>query len=150
MKKLDYLDKLMRQIRDVKPLLSDGPDFQPITEMDWTLAEHYGKQAERYRSEAQGFVDDKLRSVFPELRSRVIKPATALIQDERMLLAERVVRWTTLELDEVAAIVDKLAARANVLDLHYKPKDRHHKVLDLVALLTSLSMDFNYTGRLTG
>jgi hypothetical protein len=150
MKKLDYLDKLMRQIREVKPILSDGPDYQPISDMDWTLAEHYGKQAERYRAEAQGFVDDKLRSVFPELRARIVKPAASLIQDERMLLSERVVRWTTLEVAEVAAIVDKLAARAEVLGLHYKQKDRHHKVLDLVALLTSLSMDFNYTGRLTG
>lgn len=149
-KKLEYLDKLMRQIRGVEPQLDDGPDYQPITEMPWTLAEHYGKQVERYRSEAQGYVDDKLREVFPLIRSRTLKPAGSLIQDERMLLAERVVRWTTLELDEVAAIIDKLAARAEHLNLHYRPKDRLTKVLDLVALVTSLSMDFNHTGRFTG
>ncbi len=150
MKKLEYLDSLMRQIRGVKPMRSDGPDYQPITNMSWTLAEHYGKQAERYRSEAQGFVDDKLREVFPILRSSQKKPAASLIQDERLTLSERVVRWTTLESDEVAAIVNKLADRAESLDLYYRSKDRQAKVLDLVALVTSLAMDFNYTGRLTG
>ena len=65
-------------------------------------------------------------------------------------MAERVVRWTTLESDEVAAIVNKLADRAESLDLYYRSKDRQAKVLDLVALVTSLAMDFNYTGRLTG
>ncbi|HMO37242.1 MAG TPA: hypothetical protein PKA06_14485 [Gemmatales bacterium] len=50
----------------------------------------------------------------------------------------------------MATIIDKLAVRAEHLDLHYRPKDRSSKVLDLVALATSLAMDFNYTGRLTG
>jgi hypothetical protein len=150
LKKLQFMDSLMRQIRDIKPDVKDGPDYQPIGEMNWTLAEHYGKQAERYRAEAQGYVDDKLRQVFPTLRTRRQKPAASLIQDERLLLSERVVRWSSLEMDEVAAIVDKLADRAEFLSLRYRPKDQAAKILDLVALVTSLAMDFNYTGRLTG
>jgi hypothetical protein len=150
LRKLTFLDRLMKQIRGVKPNVVDGADYQPITSMDWTLAEHYGKQAERYRAQAQGYVDDKLQEVFPPRRGRGLKPAAALIQDERLTLAERIVRWTSMELDEISAIVDKLADRAEVLNLHYRTKDHAAKVLDLVALVTSLAMDFNYTGRLTG
>ncbi len=150
LKKLQYLDELMEEIRGIKPDVKDGPDYQPVTNMTWTLAEHYGKQAERYRAEAQGYVDDKLQEVFPQLRTRRVRAASSLIQDERLTLSERVVRWTSLDNDEIAAIVTKLTDRAESLDLHYRTKDRPTKILDLVALVTSLAMDFNYTGRLTG
>ncbi|HMO37243.1 MAG TPA: hypothetical protein PKA06_14490, partial [Gemmatales bacterium] len=42
LRKLEFVDKLMKQIRGVAPEIDDGPDYQPISDMPWTLAEHYG------------------------------------------------------------------------------------------------------------
>ena len=84
------------------------------------LAEHYGQRAERYRTAAQGYVDDKLREVFPELRGRTLVPAGDLLRKHRDELVERVTRWSGLDEDEVQTLLSKLEDRADALDLHYR------------------------------
>lgn len=150
LKKVQFVDKLMRRLRGVRPVVKDGADLSPLSEMDVTLAEHYGQRAERYRAEAQGYVDDKLQEVFPDIsRFKDNESAVRLLRDAQNSLIERVVRWSNLADDEVQTIITKLLDRAEMLDLRYRPKQKQEKILDLIALITSLAMIFAHTGRLS-
>ena len=65
----------MRRICKRKPRRTGGKLLNPVEEMTVPLAEHYGQRAERFRAAAQGFVDDKLRTVFPRIAGNSAMPA---------------------------------------------------------------------------
>jgi hypothetical protein len=150
LRKLEYVDELMRQIRTEQPVCRDGELCTPVEEMTVLLAEHYGQRAERYREAAQGYVDDKLQEVFPPVRGRTLLPAGDLLRKQRPALLARVLRWSGLAEEEGQTLLDKLEARADALDLQFRGRDLAVKLMDVTALATSLALDFAYTGRLTG
>jgi hypothetical protein len=120
--------------------------------MDILLAEHYGQRAERYRAAAQGYVDDKLREVFPPMpsRARSLILAGEFLRKHHDDLLGRVQRWSGLEEEEVRMLLTKLQDRAAALGLQFPRRQMAAKLMDATALATSLAMDFAYTGRLTG
>ena len=119
-------------------------------EMEVMLAEHYGQRADRYRAAAQGYVDDKLREVFPPVRGRTLLPAKDLFHKHQDDLLARVTRWSGLDEDEVRALLEKLEDRASALELYYRSREVVAKRMDVTALATALAMNFAYTGQLTG
>jgi hypothetical protein len=150
LRKLEFVDKLMRKVRRREPDRTEGRLCTPVESMDMLLAEHYGQRVERYRAAAQGYVDDKLREVFPPVRGHSLALASDLIRKHQAQLNSQVMRWSGLDEDEVRTLLDKLEDRADVLCLQYRRKQLTVKLMDVTALATSLAMDFAYTGRLTG
>lgn len=150
LRKLAYVDKLMKRLRNREPLRTNGGLIQPIEELTITLAEHYGQRAERYRAAAQGYVDDKLREVFPDTKGRPLLSACSLLRKHHDSIHERIMHWSGLDEEEVAAILSKLIDRAEVLNLSYRARQSNDKLLDVMALAMSLAVDYAYTGRLTG
>ncbi len=150
LRKLEYVNNLMKRVRGHTPKCSHGKLCTPVEEMEILLAEHYGQRAERFRAAAQGYVDDKLREIFPPVRGRTMKPAAELLAKHQEELVGKVVRWSALDDEEVAAILEKLVSRAELLDLKYRRREIHAKLMDVTALATAIAMDFAYTGRLTG
>lgn len=149
-RKLNFVDQLIKNVRYQAPKCSDGEPVAAIDEMTILLAEHYGQRAERFRADAQGYVDDKLREVFPETRSRTLLPAADLFRRHNEDLADKVARWSALDADEVRTILAKLEDRSEALGLTYPKSQLSHKLMDVTALATSMAMDLAYTGRLTG
>jgi hypothetical protein len=150
LQKLRYLDRLMRSLRDEDPRPVRGKCCTPVWEMDVLLADHYGQRAQRYREAAQGYVDDKLREVFPAVRGKVLLPAAQLVEKHHADLLARVTRWSGLDEAEVETLLGKLQDRAAALDLWYRRGDTAARVMDVTALTTALAMDFAQNGRLTG
>jgi hypothetical protein len=151
LRKLQYMDRLMKSLRGRFPRCTrESPLCSPVEEMDLLLASHYGERIERYRAQAQGYVDDKLREVFPEVRGRLLLLAGELLREHREELLKRVTRWSRLDREEVEVILSKLETRADALGLQYRPPLLNTKIMDLTALAMALAKDFAYTGRLTG
>lgn len=148
--KLQFVDHLMKRLRGRQPIVTDGGLIQPIEELTITLAEHYGQRAERYRADAQGYVDDKLQEVFPKVNGRKIVMVHDLLRKHEARLCERAQHWSMLEAADVRAIFSKLSDRATELGLYCRQREQNDKLMDLMALMTSLAMDYAYTGRLTG
>jgi hypothetical protein len=150
LRKLQFVDRLMRSIRAQAPKRTWGSLCTPVHEIDILLAEHYGQRAERFRATAQGYVDDKLQEIFPPARGRVLVAAGDLLRKHRDELLARVSRWSGLEEAEVQTLLLKLEDRADALNLSFRRGDLARKVMDVTALATALAMDFAYTGRITG
>ena len=150
MKKLRFVAQLMGDMQDRTPRTGVERLLNPVDQMTMLLAEHYGQRAERYRAMAQGYVDDKLREVFPVRRGRGLLPAAALIRRHRTDLATSIGHWSALDPAEVETILEKLEDRAKALGLRVSRGRIAAKLMDMTALATSLAMDFAYTGRFTG
>jgi hypothetical protein len=150
LRKLLYVDGLMKDIRRTAPESRRGRRLRPVDRMSLTLAEHYGKKAERFRRDARGYVDDSLHEAFPVSRGQVLRPAAALFKRYHDRLVERVVHWSVLTPAEAAALLRKLEARAAALNLSYRPGAEGERLMDVVSLVIALALDYAYTGRLTG
>ncbi len=148
LKKLKYVDALMRQIAQRKPRRSTIRLLKPVEEMTMQLAEHYGQRAERFRAAAQGFVDDRLRNVFPRVVGNSAIPAKNLLQKHHEALLDRLVRWSSLDRDDADAILLKLEDRAAALRLRVPIKQEEETLLDVAAMATALAVEFAYCGRL--
>jgi len=149
-RKLLYVDRLMKDIRGSAPESRRGRHLRPVDRMNLTLAEHYGKKAERFRRDARGYVDDSLHDAFPASRGQVLLPASALLRRYHDRLVERVVHWSVLTPAEAGALLRKLEARAAALGLSYRPGAEGERLMDVMSLVIALALDFAYTGRLTG
>jgi hypothetical protein len=150
LRKLLYVETIMKRIRKQPPVVLTGTLCTPVEQMDLMLAEHYGQRADRYRAAAQGYVDDKLREVFPVIRGRKLLPAARLIQKYQSTLLPQVVRWSALGTEEVKTLLEKLQDRAQALGLFFHSRDQVQKVMDITALATALAMNFAYTGNFAG
>ena len=150
LRKLQYVDTLMKDLQGELPRRVGGRLCTPVEEMDMLLVEHYGQRAERYRAAAQGYVDDKLRELFPPVRGGSVQRAADLLRMHQEELLRRVTRWSGLEDDEVRTLLVKLAERADALDLQLRPRQLVTRLMDVAALATALAVNFAHTGRLTG
>jgi hypothetical protein len=150
LRKLLYVDRLMKDIRRDPPKSRRARHLCPVDRMNLALAEHYGKKAERFRRDARGYVDDSLHDAFPASRGQVLRPASALFKRYRDRLVERVVHWSVLTPVEAEALLRKLEARAASLRLSYRPGAEGERLMDVVSLVIALALDYAYTGRLTG
>ncbi len=149
-RKLVYVDRLMEEIRQKPPSVKKAKPFLPVEKMTDTLAEHYGRKMERFRRAARGFVDDRLSQAFPPVRGIVLLPAAALLRKFHDGLRERIVLWSNLTEKEAETILRKLESRADALKLVYRPGKEKDRLMDVVSLVITISMDYVYTGRLTG
>jgi len=150
MKKLLYVARLLRRIQRKQPLRTSGPMIAPVPELTMTLAEHYGQRAERFRSKAQGYVDDKLRIVFPVLRSDVPSiPAQVFLRRRRRTLTQRIARWSGMAPQEIEMVLVKLEDRARALGLRAKDETETERLVDVASLVTAMAVQFNNTGDFT-
>jgi hypothetical protein len=150
LRKLEYVDRLMRRIRSQAPVVQPGALLNAVDETTISLAAHYGQRIDRYRAQAQGYVDDKLRTAFPAVRGADLAHAYALLRSRNRDLLARVTRWSGLEEDDVRPILQKLQTRARALGLTFRKDQVEARLLDVTAMTTALATDFGYTGRLTG
>jgi len=150
LRKLRFVDLLMKEIRKERPKRRSGKLCSPIEEMDIDLAKHYGQRAERYRAAAQGYVDDKLRDAFPPVGGRCPVPVADFLRKHQEALIVRVARWSGLAEGAVHNLLVKLQDRADALDLTFRRQELSSKLMDVTALATSLATNFVSTGRLTG
>jgi hypothetical protein len=149
-RKLVYVDRLMKEIRKRQPEKRGGRLIRPIERLNLTLADHYGKKTERFRRAARGYVDDRLKEAFPEVGGRVLRPASAFIRRHRDKLREKIMSWSMLSAPEADSLLRKLMARADALKLCYRPYKEKEVLMDVVSLVMVLTTDYWHTGRLTG
>jgi hypothetical protein len=147
--KLRLVDRLMRTVCRTKPTRVRQVLVTPVETMDVLLADYYGKKAARLREEAQGYVDDKLREIFPTIRTGDPALAGNLFRGHHAELLARIVRWAGLDEGEAEALLAKLENRSDTLELAFKIRDEPAKLLDVMALGVSLAMDYTYSGRFT-
>jgi len=150
LKKLRFVDQLMREIGPKKPLVTDGERINPIENLNITLLEYYNKSEERYRQKAQGYVDDVLQEIFStngKGEKRI--PAGAFIEKNRNHLVDMISHWTGEKTSSVTPLIDKFIDRAKDLSLNLSPRRQSRKLIEVTALATTLVMNYTYEGKFT-
>ena len=151
LQKLKYVDKLMAQIKDKDPWVEKGKKFWQAAKLTSTLANYYKKKKHTYAEDFLDFHDTNLKRIFclnTEEDKKHIK-AYKVIHKYREQIINSVSTWTGEKKYIVDGLVKTLIKRSKDLDLIIKDTESI-MILKITAYITSLMMNYMYTGRLRG
>src|SRR6478672_3805347 len=95
LKKLQYVDELMAELGNRKPVLSRRTEVEPLRSLRTTLGEHYQKKLQHYSVDAPRAYDRDLLRIFSNNpRHRHSPPAAAFIRHNRGDIRRLVSKWT--------------------------------------------------------
>lgn len=140
LKKLQYVDKVMRWIADEPPAVTfKGHPPYSAARMTSTLAAHYERKRRILGSEFQGYYDDSLRDLFAAGRTRnsTLK-ASRFLRSHRARLVNNVTRWTGHRKFDIDQLVNRLAARCDALGLSAEGSSEEI-MIGLTAMVTAIA-----------
>jgi hypothetical protein len=123
--KLEYVGRLMEELRDTRPLVSNRRVVEPLRGNRRTLAEHYAERLMRRNVARRSATDDLLMQVFTARPRRVSNAAAAtFLRAHRARLVADVVRSTDATRYSVYQVLRIAISRASALDLKLRASQR--------------------------
>jgi hypothetical protein len=148
LKKLRYVDELMREIAGQAPPLKHVKPVEPLHELTETLREYYRKKQARYGSDHPGFYDRDLRRLFPAAprRQRKLPPASAFLRRMGAELPRRVAFWTGEYAYTINLVLKDMIQRCRELDMRVsRPESAVRR--EAAIFLTMQTMKYLYSSK---
>ncbi len=149
LKKLRYVDELMEEIKNTRPLVRSRRRIAPLREIRGTLAEHYAEKRARYGIEYPDFYDRDLRKLFADPRQSTgnrRQSASGFLRRIRPELRRVVSLWTGEYQYTIDQVLGEMIERCRDLDLRLeKPFDLAKR--DALVMLTMQTMNYLHGGR---
>jgi hypothetical protein len=143
LRKLLYVDGLMRELRGRAPAVRSRHVVEPARESKLTLRRYYGRFAARRRGPSAPRIDAALRRLFaPAGNSRRRGDAVRLLREELPHLRSRVARQLDVSEYLVGEVVNRMIVRSRVLGLQLRGsrRDARARLAGLVATEVARSM----------
>jgi hypothetical protein len=140
LKKLEYVDELMREIAGKRPLLKERERVDPLHTLPETLAQHYKKKQAMYAFETPKTYDRDLYRLFSaERRHRRSPAASMFIRRHRARIRKLVAKWTGENQLTLDAVLDDMITRCREHNLRAVGSERK-LFMDFTVLLTAKTM----------
>lgn len=137
LKKLEYVDELMRELAGVKPPSKPRIEIDPISTLSMTLQQHYDDKRERYAVDTPSIFDRELQRIFSDDPAHKSAPAAGvIIRRNRAAIRRSVARWTGEYPVALDAALDDMIDRCRALKLR-APGGEARVRLELTALLST-------------
>jgi hypothetical protein len=144
LKKLEYVDELMREIAGAKPLLSRRIEVDPLRSLNRTLAEHYRRKRAHYGVDFPRIYDRDLRRIFADSGThRRSVAASTFLRRHRAAIRRKVCKWTGEYQLTLDSVFDDMIGRCRELKLRAAGSERQVK-MDFIALLTAKTLQSHY------
>jgi hypothetical protein len=141
LKKLEYVDRLIGEVANQRPVLTKRERVDPLSTLDETLGEHYRKKQALYAFETPKTYDRDLRRLFPAdpTSRRRSEAASLFLRRHRAGVRKRVAKWTGEYQLTLDAVLDDMIARCRELNLRAVGPEQK-LVMDFTILLTAKTM----------
>jgi Putative zinc-binding metallo-peptidase len=145
LRKLEYVDELMREIAEERPLLTGRLQVDPLSRLNRTLAEHYEKKQALYAVDPPTIYDRDLRRLFSgDARHRRSPAAATFLRRNRAKISQMVAKWTPDYQPAMDAVFNDMVARCRDLQLRAVGPERQ-LVVDFAVLLMARTVDSLYS-----
>lgn len=147
LKKLEYMDELMREIAGQKPPVTSRARVDPLSRLIKTLRAHYKERRAHYGLEHPHFYDRDLRRLFsaaPEFKGNMT--AVAFLGRIRREVRRKVAAWTGEYQYTIDQVLEDMIERCRELGLRLAVPEDQAK-LDFTVLLTVQTMNYLHSGR---
>jgi Putative zinc-binding metallo-peptidase len=148
-KKLEFVDKTMKQLRTKRPIILTGHLDSPYQTKTYTLIEYYGEDIDNYKDKALGIYDQDLKQIFPMTSNGTRKHILAkdFLRKNRRFLIETISAWTGAREKTVAPVILKFMTRCRELGLYFSIVEEGPALASVAALGTAVVMNYLHTGR---
>ncbi|HET8579537.1 MAG TPA: putative zinc-binding metallopeptidase [Nitrospiraceae bacterium] len=147
LKKLEYVDGLMREIADTPPPVTSQQRVDPLSDLQKSLREHYKAKREHYGLAHPTFYDRDLRRLFsdsPEFKAN--KTAASFLSRLRKEVRRKVADWTGEYQYTIDQVLEAMISRCRELNLRLAVPEDQAK-MDFTILLTVQTMNYLHSGR---
>ena len=146
LKKLEYVDELIREICDQKPRVTSRERVGTLRTLRETLREHYRRKRAHYRLDHPLFYDRDLQRLFPGKPDRTDFPTAASVlcrlrRDLRRIVAQ----WTGEYQYTIDQVLGEMIDRCRELGLRCNRPEAELK-WDILAMLTVQTMNYLHGG----
>ena len=148
MRKLRYVDRVARRVKDTEPSVRLASTDITVEEMDMTVEEFF-----RANQPAGPPVDVALENDLPNFfvrkgRHRAsVRPASDLVREHRTDLVNKIEYWTGVRRSVVRALVERIEETAARLQLQANTRAESTTLVELTAYATTLAMNYLTLGR---
>lgn len=146
LKKLEYVDELMTEISQSKPLVTSRQHVEPLRTLRKTLREHYDERRAKYVIDTQNFYDRDLLRLFSDDPQFARRPAAAsFLRRIRAELRRVVAHWTGEYQYTIDQVLGEMIERCSELNLRLdRPVSQAKR--DAMVLLTVQTMNYIHGG----
>jgi hypothetical protein len=145
-RKLEYMDRLMRQLTGVRPVVASKRTVDPLRRVKKTLREHYRRKREHYGLDHPAVHDSELRNLFsdsPEYAKQMT--AARFIRKIRKEVRSTVASFTDSYQYTIDQLVELIIERCRELNLRLTESEEATK-LDFIVFLTVQTMNYLHSG----
>jgi hypothetical protein len=118
-KKLEYMDELMRDVAKNRPVESTTQEVEPLRRIRRTLRQHHKKKRQHYGLDYPNFYDRDLQRLFsdaPEFSTNM--PAAQFLTQSRREVRRLVASWTSAYQYTIDQVLEDIILRCRQLNLH--------------------------------
>ena len=145
LKKLQYVDALMEEIAEKKPLLMRRREVDPLKRLNRTLAQHYKKKQALYVVDSWKSYDKDLRRIFSvEPGRHPAQQAASFIRKHRAQIRRRVAKATGEYQLTVDTNLDEMIKRCRIMKL-WAAGPKRKLLRDFTVLLTAKTVTSLYS-----
>lgn len=151
LEKLQYVDRLMQEIRGQAPLVKKGIKYWRLSTLKITLKNHYKKKRQLLAEDFPDFHDVNLKKMFVERNEETKKLplASDIIRSYRKDMLNTISKWTGEKKYVINDLLKTINQRCRALKL-VNPDSESQAVLKISSYITSLVMNYRYTGWFRG
>jgi hypothetical protein len=145
LKKLLYIDSLMKKIAGLPPLVTAEPSPPwSATRMRSTLAAYYERKRNQLGRDFKGYYDDSLKVVFsPSSKNEKFISAAKLLRKHRRSIIDHLATFSGHRKFDLHKLINRISTRCEILDL-YTTEDLQG-IIGIIALLAAIACG---TGRI--
>jgi hypothetical protein len=145
-RKLEYMDALMTEIRGTAPRLSSTDEVEPLRKLRRTLRHHYRSKRRHYGLDYPNFYDRDLRRLFsadPAYAEHIT--AAQFIARNRSTVRRVVARWTGIYQYTIDQVLEDMIARCQELKFRLAVPEEQARQ-EFTVLLTVQTMNHLHSG----
>jgi hypothetical protein len=149
LKKLRYVDRVARQVREADPLVGTGDFDITVEDMKVTLADFYRRVQRQNRTAVNVALEADLADMFLTRgrRRKNIRPAADIVEEHQQAMVDRITYWTGVRRAVVKALVERIARTCRDLQLYGESGSEPRHVVELTAYGTTLAMNYLTRGK---
>jgi hypothetical protein len=149
LRKLRYVDGVVRHVRDQDPVVSAGDFDITVEDMKVTVEDFYRRLSRQNGAGVNIALESDLVSLFLERgrRRKGIRPAWEMIEEHRKTLTDKITYWTGVPRPTVRALVERIIRTCREHELYAEVGREPAHLVELTAYGTTLAMNYLTRGK---
>jgi Putative zinc-binding metallo-peptidase len=149
LRKLKYMERVARKVRELEPLRAQGDTDITVDEMEVTVGEFYEKALDQELTPGDLPLEADLVDIFnvSKRRRKNVRPAADLLRENRKLLVDKVNYWTGAQRPLVRKLIEAIEQKTEELGLKADTKHERGYLTEITVYATTLAMNYITRGK---